>query len=107
MAGTKKETTTTYMPKASVLAFSEGALSIVESVVKRTHLSDPSKLLPEVCDELVRLYPGSILEYRTHQMNMRTTNDVTRIIEYYFISKRLFPDREYTKIPAADFSPID
>lgn len=106
MADTKKEETTSYMPKASVLSLTDGAFSIIESVVKRTHLSDPDKLLPEVCIELERLYPGPILEYKTHQMNMQTTKDVSRIIAYYFISKQLFPNKEYKKIPKADYAPI-
>ncbi len=36
-----------------------GALAVIESVVNRTKITDPKKLVPEVCEELVNRYGSS------------------------------------------------
>ena len=75
----------------------EGALALVGSVVNRTHITDPDELLPEVCDELERRFGcgdnDAAMNYHLSQMNMRTTREVRRIIECYFISQKMFSKR--------------
>ena len=77
---------------------SEGAMALVGSVVDRTQITDPDKLLPEVCIELERRFGNgesdAAMNYHLDQMNMRTTKEIRRIIDCYFISKNLFSRRE-------------
>jgi len=79
----------------------QGAMALIESVVNRTNITDPQKLVPEVCEELVNRYGGKSgkedkrLAYHLAQMHMTTTMEVRRAIECFFISKQLFPKMSY------------
>lgn len=78
-----------------------GALAVIESVVNRTKITDPKKLVPEVCEELVNRYGSSAnkgdkkLDYHLKQMRLSTTRDISRAIDCFFIAKRLFPGKCY------------
>lgn len=78
-----------------------GALAVIESVVNRTKITDPKKLVPEVCEELVNRYGSSAkkgdrkLDYHLKQMRLSTTRDIARAIDCFFIAKKLFPGKCY------------
>lgn len=78
-----------------------GALAVIESVVNRTKITDPQKLVPEVCEELVNRYGSSAkkgdrkLDYHLKQMRLSTTRDIARAIDCFFIAKQLFPGKCY------------
>jgi len=73
----------------------EGAMALIEGVVKKTNLTDPQELLPHVCDELMDRFPDDTLEYHLSQMHLQTTSDIVRSITCFFISKQLFPTKSY------------
>ena len=75
----------------------EGALALIESVYERTGLNDPQELLPHVCSELEKRFSDNSLEYHLSQMHLQTTADIVRTISCFFISKRLYPDKNYLK----------
>ena len=75
----------------------EGALALIESVYERTGLDNPQELLPHVCSELEKRFSDNSLEYHLSQMHLQTTADIVRTISCFFISKRLYPDKNYLK----------
>lgn len=70
----------------------QGAMALIEGVVERTKITDPQKLVPEVCEELVTRYGNGEkrLAYHLKQMQLTTTAEVRRAIDCFFIYQRLF-----------------
>lgn len=73
----------------------EGAMALIEKVVKETNLRDPYALLPHVCNELMQRYQYNFLEYHLRQMHLQTTEEIIRSITCFFISKTIFPTKSY------------
>ena len=58
-----------------------GTVRIITEVYEKTGFTDKYDLLDAVCEELVKRYPGSKLEYQLGRMKLNTTKDVLEAIE--------------------------
>lgn len=76
---------------------SDGAMRIVEEVVKRTNNRDRSFLLTAICAELESRFVGDSLEYHLSQMHIGGTSDILHAIDLYFVMERLFPGTSFIR----------
>lgn len=73
-------------------AITDGAMRIVREVVLRTHTTDRFQLLSAICEDLEGRYAGETFDYHVAQMNLKTTADILRAIDVYFIMKEFYPE---------------
>lgn len=76
----------------------DGALGIVNAIVLQTHSTDRSYLVEKICEELSARYHKNNLEYHLTQMNLLSKQDILRVIDIYFIMRRVFPEMSFKKI---------
>ena len=76
---------------------SDGAMRIVEEVVKRTNNRDRSFLLTAICEELETRFVGESLEYHLSQMHISGTSDILHAIDLYFVMEKLFPGTSFAR----------
>ena len=79
----------------------EGAMRIIESVVRSEKNHDRNFLLGKVCDELEARYVGDSLEYHLGQMNISTTSDILHAIDLFFVFEMMFPETSFLKSETA------
>lgn len=80
----------------------EGALRIIETIIKRENSHDRRFLLEKVCEELEAKYVGESLEYHLSQMNINTTTDILHAIDIFFVMEKMFPDTTFLRGDAAE-----
>lgn len=73
----------------SPVVVTEGAFSIVGSIIKEHHLTDRIDILSAVCDDLEKRFPPEKLEKSLSRMHMSTTDEILYIIDLYLMNQRL------------------
>lgn len=68
-------------------------LFVIDNIVKKTKTTDRYDVMSHVCEIMEhRFGAGARLEYNLGKLNLKTTKDVLRAIDIYFIMKKLYPD---------------
>lgn len=68
-------------------------LFVIDNIVTKTNNTDRYDVMSHVCEVMEhRFGAGTRLEYNLEKLNLKTTKDVLRAIDIYFIMKKLFPD---------------
>lgn len=68
-------------------------LFVIDNIVTKTNNTDRYDVMSHVCEVMEhRFGAGARLEYNLEKLNLKTTKDVLRAIDIYFIMKKLFPD---------------
>lgn len=75
----------------------DGAMRLVEEVVKKYNTKDRYEILEHVCQEVSERYPGDSLEYHLNQMKMSTTKDILYIIDIYLIMVEVEPKTTFIR----------
>lgn len=73
----------------------DGAMSLIESVVREQNTTDRTTICTEVCAKLEERFGGDALESHLKHMHLTTTADILRAIDIYFILRAEFPDYSF------------
>lgn len=72
------------------------ALFIIDSVVRKRHVTDRFDIVSAVCDVMEKKFGESErLERNLDKFNLRTTKDILHAIDIYFVMRKLYPDTVY------------
>lgn len=88
--------------KSSMYALTDGAMRLIEDVVKEKELTDRMDILDAVCDVLEQKYQGESFESHLNRMHMSTTNEILRAIDIYFIIRADFPAYNFHRSAARE-----
>ena len=73
--------------KSAPPVVTEGAISLIGSVVKERCLSDRMEILEAVCETLENRWTPNALEARLSQMGLQTTSKILYAIDMYLVGK--------------------
>lgn len=75
--------------KNAPIVVTEGAFSIIGTVIKERHLTNRIDILSAVCDDLEQRFPPEKLEKSLSRMHMSTTDEILYIIDLYLMNQHL------------------